>query len=109
MKEIIDQAIEKLKAMGVTPVLVNLTDEDFAELEKETDLDIKRGEDYADGYIKNLTFYKDVEIDCRVLDKDEATHPLLSESYIASSEVIKEKAPIENGRLFSLRTLKEML
>ena len=72
MTEIIDNAILKLNSMGVTPCIINLTEVDYKDLVKEVDLFTKRCEDYADGHIKDIQFYKDIEIDCRVLDEDEA-------------------------------------
>lgn len=129
MKEIVDNAIAELLKMGVAPELINLTEKDYAQLIKECKLQIAKGEDSCDGYIKDLAYYKEIEVDCRVLDKDEAKeiHSMLSESYICSSSrfisiingfTLKETLEgrikdvfiqKELGRGFNLRTLKEIL
>lgn len=130
--KIIDNAISKVLLMGAYPSLINLTEKDYSLLTKKCKLQTRKGEDYADGYIKDLEYYKgkgyEIEIDCRVLDKDEANeiHPMFSESYICSSSkfvligvFIPKKTligrikdlfvPKEVGRGFNLRTLKEIL
>lgn len=126
--EIIDNAIDWLQIVGITPELINLTEKDYQQLIREYKLQTKKGEDYYDGYIKDLTYYKGIEIDCRVLDEDEAKeiHSMLSESYICSSNrfvsistfipketlegrIKKIFVQKELGRAFNLRTLKEIL
>lgn len=127
MRKIINNAINKLKLINIEPAIINLTEKDYKKLKKECELNLAKGTDYADGFLKELEFYNGIEIDCRVVDEDEADkiHPLLSQSHIASSTKImginfwipeepllgkiREMIPAENGRMFNLRTLEEIL
>lgn len=127
MKKRIDKTITMMKEKGLTPTIINLTEKDYKEFVKEIDVVTREGEDYADGEIRELQFYRDVMIECMVLDKDEALkiHPMLAESYIASSTkfqginyliprhpltgYIRKLIPVENGRAFNIKTLQEIL
>lgn len=97
MKTIIDNAINELKIKGIEPVIINLSEKDYNEFIQEVNLTVSTSKDYMDGYVKELKFYRNIEIDHRLCRKDESRS--LSQSYIASKKLM--------GRIFNIRTLKE--
>lgn len=101
MKNRIDAAILSLKSIGVDPQIINLTEVDYNQFIKEFDLYIKNVVDNADYKIDKLQCYNGVEIDCILPDIDEASNPLLSESYIAGAGILET-------RLFNLDSLEEI-
>jgi len=107
---IINTAINELQLKGVDPLLINLTRSDYDMLISEIKLYNRIGKDYVDGEIKNLQFYKGIEIDCRLPDLVEVCNPLLADSYIVSSTTYEKhnKNQTRKKRLFNLKSLKEI-
>lgn len=112
IEKIIKEAICHCKKNFVEPKLINLTDEDFKELEHS--LSVKMGIDYADGERKKLTYYEGIEVDCRLPEADEVANKLWTFSFICSYNEYENSLGgglklVKKGRYFNLRSLEEIV